>query len=107
MAQISVARPRAEVLANDFVRSVYNWMAIGLSLTGFVAFYVSNNMAILRFVFKNFPKDGQLILGTVSTLGVEHDGVEYEFQRKYSVLSKAGYNDISEYFRPYFDGLLR
>jgi len=50
MAQTSVVRPRAEVLVNDFVRSVYNWMAIGLSLTGFVAFYVSSNMAILRFV---------------------------------------------------------
>ena len=50
MAQNSIARPRTEVIVNDFVRSVYNWMAIGLALTGFVAFYVSNNLAILRVI---------------------------------------------------------
>ena len=50
MAQLSVARSRTEVLVNDFVRSVYNWMAIGLSVTGFVAFYVSTNMAIVSVI---------------------------------------------------------
>ncbi len=48
MEQISVARPRAEVLVNEFVRSVYNWMAIGLGLTGCMALYVSNSPAITR-----------------------------------------------------------
>ena len=50
MAQLSVARSRTEVLVNDFVRSVYNWMAIGLSVTGFVAFYVSTNMPIVSVI---------------------------------------------------------
>lgn len=50
---ISVPRPTTEVMVNDFVRSVYNWMCIGLSLTGFVAFYVSNSEAMLRLVFGN------------------------------------------------------
>jgi len=50
---ISVSRPTAEVLVNDYVRSVYNWMCIGLALTGFVAFYVSTNEALLRLVFSN------------------------------------------------------
>ncbi len=50
---VSVPKPRAEVLVNDYVRSVYNWMCIGLALTGFVAFYVSTNEAILRLVFSN------------------------------------------------------
>ncbi len=50
---ISVPKPTAEVLVNDYVRSVYNWMCIGLALTGFVAFYVSTNETILRFVFSN------------------------------------------------------
>ena len=45
MAQASVTRSQTDVLVNDFVRSVYNWMAIGLCLTGFVAYYVSNNEA--------------------------------------------------------------
>ena len=50
---ISVPKPRAEVLINDYVRSVYNWMCIGLALTGFVAFYVSTNETIMRLVFSN------------------------------------------------------
>ncbi len=50
MEDITVARPGSEVLVNNFVRSVYNWMAVGLALTGFVAFYISNNTAALRFV---------------------------------------------------------
>ena len=40
-------------MVNDFVRSVYNWMCIGLALTGFVALYVSNSEAMLRLVFGN------------------------------------------------------
>jgi FtsH-binding integral membrane protein len=50
---ISVPRPGAEVLVNEYVRSVYNWMCIGLALTGFVAFYVSTNETLLRLVFSN------------------------------------------------------
>jgi len=50
---ISVPKPTAEVLVNDYVRSVYNWMCIGLALTGFVAFYVSTNESILGLVFSN------------------------------------------------------
>lgn len=50
---ISVSRPSTEVVVNDFVRSVYNWMCIGLALTGFMAFYVSNNETMLRLVFSN------------------------------------------------------
>ena len=53
MADISVPRQRTEVLVNDFIRSVYNWMCIGLALTGFVAFYVSSNETISRLVFGN------------------------------------------------------
>lgn len=50
---ISVPRPTTDVMVNGFVRSVYNWMCIGLALTGFVAFYVSNSEAMLRLVFGN------------------------------------------------------
>jgi len=53
MADYSVVKPRTEVLVNNFVRSVYNWMAIGLALTGFVAFYVSNSETMMRLVFGN------------------------------------------------------
>jgi FtsH-binding integral membrane protein len=50
---ISYETSRAEVRVNDFVRSVYNWMCIGLALTGFIAFYVSHNETLMRIVFGN------------------------------------------------------
>jgi hypothetical protein len=53
MEKVNAARPRAEVLVNDFVRSVYNWMAIGLALTGFIAFYVSRTPALVQLIFGN------------------------------------------------------
>ncbi|MFH1240875.1 MAG: Bax inhibitor-1/YccA family protein [Pseudomonadota bacterium] len=53
MAQNTIARPRAEVLVNEFVRSVYNWMAFALALTGFVAFYVSQSPSMTRLIFGN------------------------------------------------------
>ncbi|MBU2497350.1 MAG: Bax inhibitor-1/YccA family protein, partial [Proteobacteria bacterium] len=49
----TVLRQRTEVLVNDFIRSVYNWMCIGLALTGFVAYYVSTSESMIRFVFGN------------------------------------------------------
>jgi FtsH-binding integral membrane protein len=53
MTQISTTRPRVAVLVNDFVRSVYNWMGIGLALTGLMAFYVSSSPTTLRLIFGN------------------------------------------------------
>jgi len=53
MAQISTTRPGVDVLVNDFVRSVYNWMGIGLALTGFMAFYVSSSPTMIRLIFGN------------------------------------------------------
>ncbi len=53
MSSVSFTKSRTEVLVNDFVRSVYNWMCIGLALTGFMAFYVSHNETMMRMVFGN------------------------------------------------------
>lgn len=49
----TAVRTRAEVLVNDYVRSVYNWMGIGLVLTGFMAYSVSHSESLLRLVFGN------------------------------------------------------
>ena len=49
----TVVKTRAEVLVSDYVRSVYNWMGIGLALTGFTAYYVSNSESLLRLIFGN------------------------------------------------------
>lgn len=52
MQTISVQQTQTQVRVNTFIRSVYNWMAIGLALTGFVAFYVSHSEAMLRLLFE-------------------------------------------------------
>ncbi len=44
---------RTEVRVNEFVRSVYNWMAVGLGLTGIVAWYVSSSPAAIQMIFGN------------------------------------------------------
>ncbi|MBN1903812.1 MAG: Bax inhibitor-1/YccA family protein [Deltaproteobacteria bacterium] len=44
---------RADVRVNEFVRSVYNWMCMGLAVTGLMAWYVSNSETILQMVFGN------------------------------------------------------
>ena len=51
MESVPIRQTQTQVLVNTFVRSVYNWMAIGLALTGFVAFYVVNSESILRLLF--------------------------------------------------------
>ena len=51
MQSLPLDRTQTQVRVNSFVRSVYNWMAAGLALTGFVAYYVSTSEAILRLVF--------------------------------------------------------
>ena len=53
MAEISVPRPRETVLVNEYVRSVYNWMGIGLALTGIVAWWVAGSPTMTRLVFGN------------------------------------------------------
>lgn len=66
MAQGSIARPRTEAAVNEFIRSVYNWMAIALALTGFVAFYVSNSPTMVRFIFGNPIVFFVLIIGELA-----------------------------------------
>ena len=53
MDPISVLRERSEVQVNEFVRSVYNWMCIGLGVTGLVSLYVSGNETFSSLVFGN------------------------------------------------------
>ena len=53
MQSLSLNKSMAQVRVNDFIRSVYNWMAIGLGLTGLVAYYISNSEALMRLIFGN------------------------------------------------------
>jgi len=42
MDSLTLQKTQVQVRVNSFVRSVYNWMAIGLGLTGVVAYSVAN-----------------------------------------------------------------
>jgi FtsH-binding integral membrane protein len=44
---------QVQVRVNEFIRSVYNWMAVGLGLTGVVAYYVANTPSIRNVIFGN------------------------------------------------------
>lgn len=52
---MAYAQPRTldKVTINAFVRSVYNWMAVGLTLTAVVAFLTASSPAALKFIFGN------------------------------------------------------
>jgi uncharacterized protein len=52
MDSVPLRQTQVQVRVNDFVRSVYNWMAIGLGLTGFVAYYVANSESALGLLFQ-------------------------------------------------------
>jgi uncharacterized protein len=53
MDPIVVSRDRVDVRVNNFVRSVYNWMCIGLGVTGFIAYYIAGDQALSKMVFSN------------------------------------------------------
>ena len=51
-APIQGTQAATQVKVNAFVRSVYNWMGIGLALTGFTAYFVANSPALLGLLFQ-------------------------------------------------------
>jgi len=52
-----------QVVVNSFVRSVYNWMAAGLAITGLVAFFTASSPAMLKLIFGNQLVFFGLIIG--------------------------------------------
>jgi len=53
MESVPLKRTQSQILVNDFIRSVYNWMGIGLAVTGLVAFYVAQSPGAQRLIFGN------------------------------------------------------
>ncbi len=53
MESVPLKQTQVQTQVNEFIRSVYNWMAIGLGLTGLVAFYVANTPALQQLIFGN------------------------------------------------------
>ena len=63
MQSMSTTTAQTQVRINQFIRSVYNWMAVGLGLTGLVAFYVAGSESLLQFIFGNRLLFFGLIIG--------------------------------------------
>ena len=66
MQSIPLKRTRTQIQVNEFIRSVYNWMAIGLGITGFVAYFISNSETMMRFIFGNQIIFFGLIIGELA-----------------------------------------
>ena len=47
------ADARTQVQVNSFIRSVYNWMGIGLGLTGLIAYFVGNSPTMVQMIYSN------------------------------------------------------
>lgn len=65
MDQITISRERTEVRVNEFVRSVYNWMCIGLAVTGFTAWYIADSPALINMI-----SGGMFWILIIATLGL-------------------------------------
>ncbi len=57
---------QTQVAVNSFIRSVYNWMAIGLALTGVVSFWVAGSETMLNMIFGNRLVFFGLIIGELA-----------------------------------------
>ena len=66
MQSVPIKQTQAQVQVNSFIKSVYNWMAIGLGLTGFVAFYVANSPSLANLIFGNKLIFFGLIIGELA-----------------------------------------
>ncbi len=55
-----------QVRVNSFVRSVYNWMGIGLALTGLIAYYIAGSETAIRIIFGNQMVFFGLIIGELA-----------------------------------------
>ncbi len=66
MQSVTYKRTQAHILVNQFIRSVYNWMGIGLALTGFMAYYVANSETLMRMILGNQLIFFSLIIGELA-----------------------------------------
>lgn len=66
MQPVALSKTQAQIQVNTFIRSVYNWMAMGLALTGFVAYYVANTPSIQQVIFGNRIIFYGLIIGELA-----------------------------------------
>ena len=62
----SLRETQVQVRVNQFIQGVYNWMAVGLGLTGLVAFFVASSPAVAQLIFGNSIIFFGLIIGELA-----------------------------------------
>ena len=65
----SASYPGAVTQVNSFIRSTYNWMAVGLGLTGITSYFVSTSQPILQMIYGNPVMPIALFIGLVILCG--------------------------------------
>lgn len=66
MNAVPLRQTYAEVQVGGFIRSVYNWMAVGLGLTGLIAYAVANSETMASLIFGNPVLFYGLIIGELA-----------------------------------------
>jgi uncharacterized protein len=60
---VSTRDARTQVQVNQFIQGVYNWMALGLGLTGIMALFVASSPTMMQLIFGNGLVFFGLIIG--------------------------------------------
>ncbi len=63
---VSTRDARTQVQVNQFIRGVYNWMALGLGLTGLMALFVASSPTMMQLIFGNSLVFFGLIIGELA-----------------------------------------
>ncbi len=66
MHNVESQQANTQVRVNSFILSVYNWMAIGLALTGVTSYLVASSPALLNLIFGNKIIFFGLIIGELA-----------------------------------------
>jgi uncharacterized protein len=66
MRSVPMRETQTQIRVNSFIQGVYNWMALGLGLTGLVAFFVASSPSLLQLIFGNKLIFFGLIIGELA-----------------------------------------
>jgi uncharacterized protein len=66
MRSVPMRETQTQIRVNSFIQGVYNWMALGLGLTGLVAFFVASSPTLLQFIVGNTLIFFGLIIGQLA-----------------------------------------
>ncbi len=106
MDSVSLKQTQVQTRVNEFIRSVYNWMAIGLGLTGFVAYYVANTPALVEAIFGNQILFFGLIIGELALVFTISARIQ-KMQASTATALFVLYSDERCYVVLYFPGVYR